>query len=44
MQLSAEEEAVSTEDDLLSISAYGIKVNELYAPENELAEVLFHPR
>lgn len=36
--------AIYIEDDLFSISAYGVKVNELYAPENALAEVLFYPR
>lgn len=35
---------VIMEDKLYSISDYGVKVNELMTPEDEVAEALFHPR
>jgi len=35
--------SVYIEDNLFSISNYGIKVNELMDPSSEIAEVLFYP-
>lgn len=35
--------SVVIEDNLFSISDYGIKVNDLTAPETEIARVLFYP-
>ena len=35
--------SVAIEDNLFSLSDYGIKVNELEAPDNELARMLYFP-
>ena len=36
--------SIYIEDNLFSISNYGLKVNDLYDPAEELTELLFFPR